>query len=267
MKKTLFLISTATAMMVAGSAMAADMAYKAAPPPMVPLWSWTGFYLGVNGGGSIGVDNNAAALSGFPAAPGFVNPFLTSTTQRALPGGLIGGTLGWNWQSGAWVWGVEGDWDWSGEKNTSTVTAANIGGVPGVGVSYTDQEKINSIGTARARLGWAHEGFLWYVTGGGAWAQIDNNYTLTSTFPATTFPSPSGASFSTTKGGWTIGGGVETHLAGGWTAKAEYLYADFGTVNQTFATPTTAAGTFSTFTSSHGLTDHIIRLGLNYKFW
>lgn len=265
--KKLLLATAALAALVGTPALAADMAapvYKAAPPP-APVWSWTGFYIGINGGGSIGVDNNAAGLSGFPAGA-LVNPFMSSSGHRALPGGIVGGTVGANWQTGAWVLGVEADWDWSSEKDTFGNAATAFGGIPGVSITYGDQEKIKSIGTARARVGWANDGYLWYVTGGGAWAQMSDTYTLTSSAPAFTFPSPSVGSFSSTKGGYAVGAGVETHLGGNWTAKAEYLYAGFGTVNHTFTTATTAGGTFSVFTSSHSLSDNIVRAGVNYKF-
>jgi outer membrane immunogenic protein len=238
------------------------------PTPVVPVWTWTGFYLGFNVGGNIGVDSGTSALSSPPTSAEFPNnPFLFSNVRRAFPGGIAGGQIGYNWQvAPSWVFGIEGDWQWSGDRSTSSVTGQNIS-LAVFTSSYSDEERINSIATARARFGWTRDSFLWYVTGGGAWADIKNDYTITSTLPALTFPSPSGANFSTTKSGWTVGGGVETHLGGNWTAKLEYLFVDLGTVDHTFTTPVTAAGTFGIFDSTHSVQDHIIRIGVNYKFW
>jgi outer membrane immunogenic protein len=234
------------------------------PAPVVPVWSWTGFYIGVNGGGSIGTDSNSDVF--FPTGPGVNPPAVLSNDRHALLGGLVGGQIGYNWQvAPTWLFGVEGDGQWTNQRDTLTFTGQNIGG-PGTSISYADGERIRSIATARARFGWIRDSFLWYVTGGGAWADINSDYTLTSTIPRT-FPSPTIASFSTTKSGWTIGGGVETHLGGNWTGKLEYLFVDLGSVDHTFTSPVTAAGTFALFDATHSVRDHIIRVGLNYKFW
>jgi outer membrane immunogenic protein len=237
------------------------------PVSVVPVWSWTGFYIGVNGGGSIDTDSNNATL--FLAGPGVNRPLLLWDDRHALPGGLFGGQIGYNWQLAPnWLFGVEADGQWTNQRNTFTFTGQNVNGDGGgLTVSATDEERIRSLATVRARFGWIRDSFLWYVTVGGAWADIKSDYTLTSTIPAMTFPSPVIASFSTTKSGWTIGRGVETHLGGNWTAKLEYLFVDLGSVEYTFTSPATAAGTFAVFDATHSVRDHIIRVGVNYKFW
>ena len=96
--KKLLIASAALATLIGTSAFAADMPLKAPLPAPAPMWSWTGFYIGINGGGSIGVDNNTAGLSGFPAGA-LINPFMSSSGHRALPGGIFGGTVGANWQT------------------------------------------------------------------------------------------------------------------------------------------------------------------------
>ena len=96
-------------------------------------------------------------------------------------------------------------------------------------------------------------------------------------FPAALQPGPflaSSRNFSASKFGWTVGAGVETRLGGGWSAKAEYLYVDLGDVTESFAIPINPAfgpgfnngGAASVTTTSH-VTDHIVRVGLNYKFY
>jgi outer membrane immunogenic protein len=272
MKKLLLASTALVAFAAAGTASAADLPVKAPPAPVVcPECNWNGFYFGVNAGGSIGVFSNADAISGFPTFAGFPatgNPFLSSSDKRALPGFMGGAQVGWNFQPAGShvVFGVEADWDFSSERSTLIVQGQNIAATLFT-INYTDQERIRDLGTFRGRIGWAHDSYLWYVTGGGAWARIDSDYTLGSSFPVTTFPSGTSESFRTTKGGWTIGAGVETCLWGsGWSAKLEYLYVNLGTITNTFQTVPTAAGTFSTFASENKIEDHIIRVGLNYRF-
>jgi outer membrane immunogenic protein len=267
------LASGIAAFLAAGSleASAADLvrapaAVAPVPTPVVPVYNWTGFYIGFNAGGSIGSDANSTAVSVFPPTA-INNPVVSSDVRRALPGGIAGGQIGYNWQLGpSWVFGVEGDWQWSSQRNTSNFTGQDFGSLLITG-SYAEEEKINSIATARARFGWARDGFLWYVTGGGAWAELKDDYTLTSSLPAAIFPSPIGINLSATKSGWTIGGGVETHLGGNWTAKVEYLFVDLGSVSHTFTIPVAPVSTLVAFDTTHSVQDHIIRIGVNYKLW
>ena len=243
-------------------AMAADM-YAGRPlPPPIPLCDWCGFYLGVNAGVGVAVDSFTTSVSaGGPNFPG--NAFLSSSDTHALTGGLLGGQFGYNWQSGNWVFGGEFDWDWSGQQNTSSKTAQNLGGFGGF-ASLTDSDKINSIGTLRARLGWANGGWLWYVTGGVAWAEVNDTFTGSTTSPLVTLNRTS--SFSQTKSGGTVGAGVETRLWGGWSTKLEYLYVNLGSTDRAF-TVTDGLGDAATLTSNHSVSDHMVRWGLNYRFW
>src|SRR6266699_442532 len=145
----LFLASFAGALLaVGGSAQATDIAgpvYKAPPPPprvvACPTCNWTGFYIGINGGGSIAVVDTDASLSD----PSFSqrNPFLIASDRRALMNGLIGGQAGFNWQFGAWVFGVEGDGQWTNERDT-------LGAL-----SFSEEMRIKDLFTVRGRLGWA----------------------------------------------------------------------------------------------------------------
>jgi len=266
MKKLVFAGVLLTAL--GGVASAADIPVKAPYQPPPPVWSWTGFYIGINGGGSIAA--NTHTFSNVTLPPGVAVEF-NESMRRSLTGGLFGGQIGYNWQFGPWVVGAEADWQWMNEKDDACLFACGVNffGIPGFpgGTFLTDSQKIKSLVTARARLGYTNGGWLWYVTGGGAWAKIDEDIALT----AQSFGSPisvAAASFSDTKSGWTVGGGVETSLwNSGWSAKLEYLYADFGTITHSFATP----ATFTIFgpsvtTSSFDLRDHIIRVGINYRF-
>jgi outer membrane immunogenic protein len=277
MKKYLLAIGVAAA--VGGSANAADLApaYKAPPPAVCPTCNWTGFYLGANVGGSFGHDetSNTNVLAG----PGFVPPAgfnpVSSSNFTFNPVGVLGGAqAGYNWQVSSVVYGLEGDWQWSGQSDSINNFA---GGpvIPSPGTasrgSFSTDQSIKWIATARARLGFAANCSLWYVTGGAAWGKVDSDASVSN---AQFFgPGAVGGSFSDTKVGWTVGGGVETSftwlgLSPNWSAKLEYLYVDLGDVNTSFSANNIAAGAgfTNTFLSSSRIEDHIVRVGLNYRW-
>jgi outer membrane immunogenic protein len=205
---------------------AADYPLKA---PAAPIWTWTGFYIGINGGG-------AAAGTSVHGYGGGVQ------TVQGIDGPVFGGTIGWNWQSGIWVFGIEGDWSW-----------ANINGRQvSPGAPFTDGTQVNSLATLRARLGVASLGStLFYVTGGVAWAELERNDTdgagarLVQTFNRT---------------GWTAGAGAEFMIAPNWTMKGEVLFVDLGTSGLLPA----AAGGFAAKTVSADF--YLFRGGVNFKF-
>lgn len=206
-------------------ARAADLGppvYKSAPPEAVavPLFSWTGFYLGINGGYSWGRTDWTGGAGDFTTSPS---------------GYMLGGTAGYNLQTGAFVWGLEGDIDYADFNGT----AANL-------ACGTCTIKDTWLGTFRGRLGVAMNRWLPYVTGGGAWGNVH--------------VSSSTGSVSTTKGGWTLGGGVEYSFAGPWSAKLEYLYVDLG--NATCGSSLCALASDATV----HFTSNIVRAGVNYRF-
>ena len=120
---------------------------------------------------------------------------------------MIGGTVGYNWQFGTWVVGLEGDIDWANIKGTT-----NRGCVGGCSSENT------WLGTARGRLGYSFDRWMPYITGGAAFGDV-----------TTTNPGFSGA--TNTQVGWTAGAGVEFAIASNWTAKVEYLHYDLGSFN------------------------------------
>jgi outer membrane immunogenic protein len=258
-----------------------------APPPSTPgpcpTCNWTGFYVGANVGGSIGHDRTLDSASLFPPganSAAVTNP-VTNVLHRESPvGWLGGGQAGFNWQTGHLVLGVEGDLDAVGQRDTfanHNFIASTIVVAPAV-VDISSEQKIKSLATLRARLGWAENCFVWYVTGGGAWGRVQSNYTFQATQlvggGGTFTAGPAAASFSQTKSGWTVGGGVETSLAwfglsNRWSGKVEYLYVDLGSINNGFGVPVTAPTVTPAsyaFSSSSSINDHIIRVGLNYHF-
>ena len=158
-------------------------------PAYVPQYNWTGFYLGINGGGAWGnSDWNGFAVSNSPS------------------GGMIGVTAGYNWQGmgSPWVFGLEGDIDWTNIKDNATACGA-----------LNCQTKNNWLGTVRGRVGYAFDRFMPYFTGGLAFGDVQANL---AGFPG----------IEDTNAGWTVGVGIEGVIAGNWTAKVEYLYVDLG---------------------------------------
>jgi outer membrane immunogenic protein len=251
----------AIAMAAAGPARAADMPLKApvykAPPP---VWSWTGFYTGVNAGHGFG--RRGADVDLIPVNPTFV-PF----TLHTDPKGFIGGAqAGYNWQRGAFVLGVETDLSFAAMKgDDSTVPISAITGLPLQNPNQPSiseaHENIKLFGTVRARLGVTPaDRLLVYVTGGLAYAHIDHS-------AATRFFIPNGNVFqgadSVTRTGWTAGGGGEWAVAANWSLKVEYLYYDLG--DHTLFTTSIQTPTRS-ITDTFRDNGHIVRVGLNYRF-
>jgi len=207
----------------AGQALAADLGRRApmpAPYMAPPVYIWAGPYIGINGGGGWG----ESSWSGAPATGNF-----------DVSGGLIGGTIGYNWQQGPYVFGLEGDLDWSDIRGTTTVNC-------GVGC----ETRNTWLGTVRGRVGYAFDRFLPYVTGGLAVGEVEANRAFFGTA-------------SETRAGWTVGAGLEFALVGNWTAKAEYLYVDLGE----FDCGTACGGVAPDNVS---FSANILRGGINYRF-
>ena len=154
-----------------------------------------------------------------------------------MSGGLIGGTVGYNWQFGQALIGVEGDIDWSDIKGTTTVLCP--GGC---------ETRNKWLATVRGRLGYTFDRFLPYFTGGLALGDIN------ATLPVPVLP---GGSISSA--GWTVGAGLEVGLVSNVSLKAEYLYVDLGTFNCGLNCGLAPGGNVS-------FTTNIFRGGANLRF-
>jgi outer membrane immunogenic protein len=234
----------ALAALLGAPALAADVAVKAPPPAPAVSSSWTGCYLGIEGGGNWGTSHHtgvAAPFAGFNVA----GPY-------DLSGGLFGGTIGCNYQADRWVFGIEGDDSWTNTKGITGVVAP-------FNPAYFADTKERWIGTLRGRIGWTMSPqTLIYATGGAAFGRIaaDN---FSPTFGT-------GVSDAATLTGYVVGGGIESMLPF-WqnvSAKAEFLYVDYGT--HTFFNPPITPGNCVCIPNSIRTEDYIFRLGLNYHF-
>jgi outer membrane immunogenic protein len=221
-------------------ALAADL--PAPPPPpqapaayvpvAAPVYNWGGIYVGINGG--YGFGDSAWSPAG-----------TVGTGNFDVNGPLVGGTIGANFQSGQFVFGVEGDIDWSDIKG-STTNITTCGGD-----TCTFQTQNDWLGTVRGRVGYAFDRMLVYATAGGAFGDIKANLTNVTTSAT--------ASATSTEFGWTAGGGVEYGITQNITARVEYLFVDLSNGSLTCATCGTAAVPVS-FDAS------LVRAGINFKF-
>jgi outer membrane immunogenic protein len=252
-----------TAMVAIPAASAADMAVKA-PPVVVEVWNWTGFYIGGNIGWSWGRSSDTSTLTNTAGTVLF-----TSANGSNMDGVIGGGQIGYNWQTQNWVWGVEADIQGSDQKghrdflcplSTCTPPFGVIAVFPGPAVPVALDQKLEWFGTFRGRVGvLATPRVLFYGTGGLAYGEVRS--------AATVGAGAFGFSNTSTRSGWTLGAGVEGVISGNWTAKLEYLYMDLGRVNGAFVTtiPALGGGVLNSNYSSR-ITDNIVRVGLNYKF-
>lgn len=229
-------------------AMAADLGGSIKDTPRyepAPMSTpWTGFYVGLNGGYAFSGNDRI----GIQANDG---TFWTDGTMH-VGGGFGGGQFGFNHQSGNIVAGFEADIQASGIRDSVGPSAT----VP-AGLTVTGKSDVNWFATIRGRLGVAQGPFLFYATGGVAFAGVD--YTVSTTGLAT----------STMKNddillGWTVGGGVEYALDRRWSVKAEYMYVDFG---RTAVTGPVTAGPFAAMTTLETPDFHSVRIGINYKLY
>lgn len=221
--------------MSATAAQAADMPVKAPPKaPIIAAYNWTGFYVGINGGAAWG-------RSSFDYVAG-------ASVGHNNNGGLIGATIGYNYQlPSKWVLGVEADWDWASIKGSSACPNA----------AFSCDTKVSSIGTLRGRAGYAWNQTLLYATGGLAWerAKVETVHLAGAAIPTSGTPTNGTTKWVT---GWTVGAGIEYGFLKNWSAKIEYLYADFGTHRYTVD---------NSLLVDSRQRESIVRAGVNYRFY
>jgi len=258
---SLLLVST-------GATIAADMAVKAPPP--VPVYSWTGFYIGANVGGAWSHSEDATTTIFSPTgyfATSSIPAIAAAGQHRINDSNVTGGfTAGYNWQLNTLVVGVEADMNYFGFRGNATSGAVYPCCAP---TAFTINSSVSTdwLATVRARVGLlATPNLLLYGTGGVAIAEVKANFLFTDTF-ATALET---GAIRDTRVGWTAGVGGEYALGNGWSFKAEYLYVDLGWPNVTStnltAFPARIPLPTNVFTHSVHITSNIGRVGVNYKF-
>jgi outer membrane immunogenic protein len=233
------------------TALAADMD----PRPFAPMiaaspYTWSGAYFGGNVGFGWGRSADTSTLN-------TGGPPIFSDTQSSNMNGIVGGgQIGYNYQNGYWVEGLEADFQATSQRSSHSFTCP-AGLCSAAAVPATLNQEPNWFGTFRGRIGFAPlERLLLYATGGLAYGQVDSTSTLAGTNRT-----------SDINAGWTAGAGIEALVAENWTVRVEYLHVDLGKVSDVFTSTVPSTGTptlISNFNSR--VTDNIIRAAVNYKF-
>ena len=301
MKKISFASAAVAFAIFSGSAFAADLPNRKAPPyiPPPPPPLWTGFYVGLNAGGTWSASNSVTVSS----APAFANPLLlvntvpfvvasaagaTGILNTGNAGGFLGGgQIGYNWQfANVFVAGLEADIQGvaSSRSSVAGVTntfSANFPALPVI-TGINTSKSLDYIGTVRGRIGWLFTPtLLVYGTGGLAYGGVNSQ---TGIFQQWVGAGSVGApylttgNFSDTRVGWTAGGGLEWMFLPNWSAKVEYLYYDLGSVSYSAGAlnnivvppggvvPTGAVWSSAVSQTSVRFDGHIVRAGVNYHF-
>lgn len=216
--------------------------YKA--PPMMPVFSWTGFYIGGNIGGAWDNTTISDGLFGLSFNNGNNGVFVG------------GGQVGFNYQVSNVVFGLEGDFDWAANNN-NTVT----GVIGPLGHTFTASANDRWMATIAGRLGYAFDRWLLYVKGGGGWVGADS-FTVTDLTTGASVTAGSSNSVS----GWLFGGGFEWAFANNWSLRAEYDYLGLSgrslTIPATFPVVALHGDTFTTGRNNV----QMATVGINYRF-
>lgn len=240
------LLSAAALAVLAVPAAAADLSIRAPVKAVVPapVFSWTGFYIGANAGlgtGDIHTDQNEA---GFPMS-----------SSLTASGAFVGGQIGYNYQfANNVVLGIETDLQWSNIEGKWN----SVSPLMQMGMLFENKVSIDYFGTIRARLGYAFDRVLPYITGGAAYGRLHADQLSMAETLAVQDGVP--LSTSTTNWGWTLGAGVEYAMTNNWTLKVEYLYVDLGDLDRSFTWYE------SNFAGSTHFDIHTLKAGVNYKF-
>jgi outer membrane immunogenic protein len=261
MKRLLLTTVSALALVSARPALGADlgrMPVKAAPPAPVRVFSWTGCYLGGHAGWGWGRTKLNDLSTVFPDE-GLATIFANSPSVNINTDGFLGGgQVGCDYQfAGNWVVGIEGQFS-GADINGSTGTISNPIIIDPV-TSSTFHSKTEWLASVTGRFGYAWDRWLVYAKAGGAWAH--NKYDAVTTYAGTW-------AASETRGGWTVGGGLEWAFADNWSAKFEYQYYDFGSRDVTFFNPNPAPFSAAFGNRVDSVDQHIqtVKFGLNYRF-
>ncbi|HMM88550.1 outer membrane protein [Bradyrhizobium sp.] len=220
-------------------ASAADMAVKAVPPAPLPvIYNWSGFYIGGNGGWG-----SSRNCWDFVTAAGLV--VADACSDRS--GGLIGGQIGYRWQTGGWVFGLEAQGDWADLSNTRLSL---------IDQRFSTRVRTDGIGLFTGQVGYAWNAALFYVKGGAA--VTSNSYDI-----LTTIDGLSVASANSTRWGGAVGVGFEYGFTPNWSVGLEYDHLFMGDANNSFSVANPiVAGALNRINQDVDM----VTLRINYRF-
>jgi outer membrane immunogenic protein len=246
MKRILFTAVSLGALTALSPVQAADLPYAKAPSATATVYDWTGVYVGAFGGGGFG-NHNVNNTNGAPA------PFANFTANYSSTGGLAGGEVGYNWQSGNYLVGIESDLFWSGIKGNDA-SQFNAGAFPGV--TAVDADNLRWGGTLRVRGGFTVDRWLMFFTGGYAFGSIQH-----------TNSPPGGVvdRFNVQGNGLTAGGGFAYAITNNVSAKFEYRYYNFNGYNRP-GNPVTGLTPNGQIPYTTETTYSTVAVGLDFKF-
>jgi outer membrane immunogenic protein len=257
MQKTLLAATAAALLGMGGAVSAADIysggSTKDAPVPLyAPVASWTGFYVGVNGGYAWG---NDGTLSAFACEYCYWERYYTDDAGRAKlsPSGWFGGgQIGYNWQSGSLVIGIETDIQGAGISDKASLSL-----LEGDASAFA-KSQLDWFGTVRGRLGFISGDMLFYGTAGFAYGGVKDTLNVSILGDTKT------RIREETQTGLAAGGGVEYKINPSWSFKAEYLFIDLGSDKLSAS----AGDGYCAWATASLRADHsynIVRAGLNYR--
>ena len=229
-------------------------------PVYAPVNTWTGFYIGGNGGYAWSANSNRAKLDGTDIDSVFVGEFpqdvlFSDATRKNFDssGGFGGGQAGYNWQQGRAVFGVEADIQGSGVSGSTRLRV-----FPGDATdSASASSDLDWFGTVRGRLGYTFDHTLIFATGGFAFGGVKDKLKLTDDDLNVVKVSK-----DKTETGFVVGGGIEHALSPAWSVKAEYQYIDLGSTKLSASSVTADDTANASIDADH--TYHTVRIGLNY---
>lgn len=256
----------AAAVLSVHSASAADLPRAITKAPvMVPVPTWTGWYAGVNVGYGWGSEPVVITGDPFLMTIGIPNGVVPATIASDPGGFIAGGQVGYNYQTGQWVFGIEADLQWSNIKKQQSVFTAAPASPPFMTI---DEQSLDWFGTLRGRIGYSPSAsWLLYGTAGLAYggSSISGLSMIQPIFPPCFLSYCGAGSISSTLVGWTAGAGFEYAFARNWSVKAEYLYYDLGT--ETLFLPDLLPRPPATFQfHTVDFRGNIVRGGVNYRF-
>ena len=251
--------------LVTAGANAADLRRRPAPAPYVPpLFTWTGFYAGINAGYGFGNDNNATTVGQVAINNATVAAGARPANVGLRPEGFIGGgQIGYNLQTGAWVTGIETDIQYTDFKDNVNAVTTSLVAFPGVRYNFFDQ-KLEYLGTLRGRLGYAWDRTLIYGTGGLAYGAVKTSANFFGPLPGNVLQFTGG--HDSTEVGYAVGGGIEQAFWQNVSLRAEYLYYNLGDTSVNVNVIPGSGGVGTGYVTTFKNEGHIVRGALNFKF-
>ena len=262
MNRKILLASVGALALTGSAALAADLPSRAPPPvylPPAPIFTWTGIYVG----GQIGYAWTSGNNQFTGIDPAFGDGTFLSSSVGGTPNGVIGGgNVGYNYQINQWVLGLEGDVNGTSLSNTAVLGFAD-------GTSLTAHTTADIQGSIRGKVGIAWDRALIYATGGVAFGGFNTDATLANSGATNGgFPFFASGNRSTTRVGWTVGGGIQYAVTNNWSVFAEYRYTNWGSINSGpfGGAPLGPVLGPAFFSGSRTINQNQVQVGFDYKF-